>query len=91
MYPPISGKFADPDIFSPERWENWQPKPWQYLPFNGGPRICVGQNFALTEMAYVSEYLIYAFYHHFLSSVYLTQNYYFQIANASSNPTTTEI
>lgn len=21
--------------------------------FNGGPRICVGQNFALTEMAYV--------------------------------------
>ncbi|KAI1192466.1 cytochrome P450 alkane hydroxylase [Nemania serpens] len=58
MYPPISGKFADPDIFSPERWENWQPKPWQYLPFNGGPRICVGQNFALTEMAYVITRLL---------------------------------
>lgn len=24
----------------------------RYIPFNGGPRICVGQQFALTEMAY---------------------------------------
>lgn len=28
------------------------PKTWQYIPFNGGPRICVGQQFALTEMGY---------------------------------------
>src|SRR3981189_726463 len=26
--------------------------PCTYIPFNGGPRICLGQNFALTEMAY---------------------------------------
>lgn len=52
LYPPVSEKFADPALFSPERWENWIPKSWQYVPFNGGPRICVGQNFALTEMAY---------------------------------------
>ncbi|OTB08280.1 hypothetical protein M426DRAFT_8087 [Hypoxylon sp. CI-4A] len=52
LYPPASEKFEDPAIFSPERWESWTPKPWQYVPFNGGPRICVGQNFALTEMAY---------------------------------------
>lgn len=38
--------------FYPERWETWQPKPWQYIPFNGGPRICIGQQFALTEMGY---------------------------------------
>lgn len=43
LYPPASEKFEDPSIFSPERWENWTPKPWQYLPFNGGPRICVGR------------------------------------------------
>ena len=49
LYP--AEKFADPAFFCPERWETWQPKPWHYLPFNGGPRICIGQNFALTEMA----------------------------------------
>jgi cytochrome P450 len=38
--------------FVPERWETWTPKPWTYIPFNGGPRICIGQQFALTEMAY---------------------------------------
>lgn len=47
LYPPASDKFADPAIFSPERWDHWSPKPWQYVPFNGGPRICVGQNFAV--------------------------------------------
>ncbi|KAL1980804.1 hypothetical protein VTN96DRAFT_3538 [Rasamsonia emersonii] len=52
LYPPPSEHFADPAIFSPERWELWQPKPWQYIPFNGGPRICIGQNFALAEMSY---------------------------------------
>lgn len=53
LYPPTSETFADSQIFSPERWSVWQPKPWQYIPFNGGPRICIGQQFALTEMAYV--------------------------------------
>lgn len=54
LYPPISETFADPAVFSPERWESWTPKPWQYVPFNGDPRICVGQDFAMTEMAYCS-------------------------------------
>ena len=53
LYPPTSRTFSDPSEFSPDRWDQWQPRPWQYVPFNGGPRICVGQNFALTEMAYV--------------------------------------
>lgn len=53
LYPPTSRAFSDPSEFSPDRWDQWQPRPWQYVPFNGGPRICVGQNFALTEMAYV--------------------------------------
>lgn len=53
LYPPVSDKFAPVEDFSPERWFHWQPKPWQYIPFNGGPRICIGQQFALTEMGYV--------------------------------------
>ncbi|CAK7275419.1 hypothetical protein SEPCBS119000_006684 [Sporothrix epigloea] len=50
LYP---ANLPHPDEFSPERWEQWQPKPWQFIPFNGGPRICIGQQFALTEMGYV--------------------------------------
>ena len=53
LYPPVSDTFADPLVFSPERWEHWHPKPHEYIPFNAGPRICVGQQFALTEMSYV--------------------------------------
>ncbi|KAL1618302.1 hypothetical protein SLS54_007279 [Diplodia seriata] len=43
----------DPHAFRPERWEHLRPAPWHYLPFNGGPRVCVGQQYALTEAAYV--------------------------------------
>jgi cytochrome P450 len=52
LYPSVSDKFADLKIFSPERWEYWTPKPWTYIPFSGGPRICIGQKFAQTEMAF---------------------------------------
>ena len=43
--------------FDPTRWESWAPAPWTYIPFNGGPRICLGQNFALTEVAYTAARL----------------------------------
>ncbi|KJZ76507.1 hypothetical protein HIM_04236 [Hirsutella minnesotensis 3608] len=42
----------DADTFKPERWRDRRPG-WDYLPFNGGPRICIGQQFALTEVGYV--------------------------------------
>ncbi|KAH6665124.1 cytochrome P450 [Halenospora varia] len=42
---------ADANEFRPERWETLRPS-WQYLPFNGGPRICIGQQFALIEASY---------------------------------------
>lgn len=37
----------DPDRFAPEQSEN-RPR-YAYLPFGGGPRLCIGQPFALAE------------------------------------------
>ncbi|KAI9047002.1 hypothetical protein LZ554_009076 [Drepanopeziza brunnea f. sp. 'monogermtubi'] len=50
----------DAEEFKPERWESLKPS-WQYLPFNGGPRICIGQQFALTEAAFTTVRLLQAF------------------------------
>lgn len=52
IYPDESTGFPHYLDFVPERWDSWTPKSWTYIPFNGGPRICIGQQFALTEMAY---------------------------------------
>lgn len=38
--------------FNPERWSDNSLHTWDYLPFNGGPRICIGQQFALTEAGF---------------------------------------
>jgi cytochrome P450 len=48
--------YDDPDAFRPERWtEEFQrtlPK-FAYFPFGGGPRLCIGNSFAMMEMALV--------------------------------------
>ncbi|MGH9457097.1 MAG: cytochrome P450 [Thermoanaerobaculia bacterium] len=44
--------YDDPLAFRPERWENDFAKTlprFAYLPFGGGPRICIGSSFALME------------------------------------------
>jgi cytochrome P450 len=38
--------------FRPSRWEEKVPA-WQWLPFLGGPRVCLGQQFALTEAGFM--------------------------------------
>ncbi|KAG2730759.1 hypothetical protein G9P44_005908 [Scheffersomyces stipitis] len=43
----------DPDVFRPERWADIGKLGWAYLPFLGGPRTCIGQQFALTEAGYI--------------------------------------
>lgn len=50
----------DADEFVPERWDGLRPG-WEYLPFNGGPRICIGQQLALTEAGYVTVRLLQCF------------------------------
>lgn len=61
MDPDIYGK--DANQFRPERWFDPAMKKmgWAYLPFNGGPRICLGQQFALTEASYVLVRLLQTF------------------------------
>ncbi|KAI0502714.1 cytochrome P450 alkane hydroxylase [Xylaria bambusicola] len=50
----------DAECFRPERWDEDLPlfrdrttQNYGYLPFHGGPRICLGMDFALTEAAYI--------------------------------------
>ena len=50
----------DAEEFKPERFQGRRPG-WEYLPFNGGPRICIGQQFALTEASYVVVRLLQKF------------------------------
>jgi cytochrome P450 len=44
--------FTDPDAFQPERWDNDLAKRLPrcaYFPFGDGPRICIGNQFAMLE------------------------------------------
>jgi len=44
----------DAEEFKPERWENDTLRPgYNYIPFNAGPRICIGQQLALVQTYYV--------------------------------------
>ncbi|KAK9247174.1 cytochrome P450 [Lipomyces tetrasporus] len=51
----------DADDFRPERWAEGRVWMWEYLPFNGGPRICLGQQYALTEAGYAVVRLLQEF------------------------------
>ena len=45
--------FAEPEKFQPERFlksNESQIVPFSYIPFGGGPRVCIGQRFAMVEM-----------------------------------------
>lgn len=52
----------DADTFRPDRWADPDLRPsFSYLPFNAGPRICLGQQYALTEAYYVTVRLMQEF------------------------------
>lgn len=44
---------SDAEEFNPDRWDTMKPKPWEYVPFGGGPRQCLGQIKAMLETSYV--------------------------------------
>lgn len=49
--------FADPDRFDPDRWLGTEPPPFAYIPFGGGARRCIGEDFAWGEAAIVLQAL----------------------------------
>jgi len=53
--------FPEPETFRPERWIDGSasrlPK-YAYLPFGGGPRICIGERFATMEMVLILATLV---------------------------------
>jgi cytochrome P450 len=53
--------FDDPEKFQPERWSPERSKAipkYAYFPFGGGPRACIGNNFALMEACLILATLI---------------------------------
>ncbi|PMD48008.1 cytochrome P450 [Hyaloscypha variabilis F] len=51
---------TETEEYKPERWEGLK-LGWEFLPFNGGPRICLGQQFALTEASYLTIRMVQKF------------------------------
>lgn len=50
---------ADAESFRPERWEGYNPPAWEFVPFNGGPRACLGRESLLFARQVSSkEYLM---------------------------------
>lgn len=53
--------FEQPETFMPERFapeKKKQMTPYSYAPFGGGPRMCIGNNFALYEMQLTLAHLL---------------------------------
>lgn len=47
----------DADEFRPARWEG-RKLGWEFVPFSGGPRVCLGQQYALNEAGFVLVQLL---------------------------------
>ena len=54
---------SDANDFRPERWETGELDNigWGYFPFNGGPRHCLGEDYAMMQISYTMIRLIETF------------------------------
>jgi cytochrome P450 len=71
--------FEAPEAFMPERWlkdKAEQPRREAYIPFGGGPRVCIGNGFAMMESVLVLATLL----QHQHVSVLPDQNVDFELA-----------
>ena len=53
--------WVEPDKFIPERFDEENMKQmhsFNYFPFGGGPRLCIGNNFSIMEMQLILAYVI---------------------------------
>jgi cytochrome P450 len=52
--------FSEPDRFQPERFLPGAPTPPRgaWMPFGNGPRVCIGQHFAMLEMTLIGAMLL---------------------------------
>jgi cytochrome P450 len=50
--------YPEPRRFRPERFLGWKPAAWEFLPFGGGLRKCIGAAFAIYEMKMVLAALL---------------------------------
>jgi cytochrome P450 len=48
-----AASWPEPDRFLPERFLGLRPSPYEFLPFGGGDRRCLGMAFAMSEMRIV--------------------------------------
>ncbi|CAG2110542.1 unnamed protein product, partial [Medioppia subpectinata] len=53
--------WPNPNDFIPDRFLNPVHHPYAYIPFGGGPRVCIGQRFAMQEMRMCLAKLIHKF------------------------------
>jgi cytochrome P450 len=53
--------YPQPEKFLPDRWLRISPSPYEFLPYGGGARLCLGQTFGLIEVATVLAMIVQRF------------------------------